>query len=506
MDLDLVPVRRALVSVWNKTGLTEFCRGLKECGVEIVSSGGTAEALAEAGIAVTLVSEVTGAAEMLGGRVKTLHPRIHAGILARRQDPSHQADLEANRIAPFELVVCNLYPFEKTVAEPSTTDAEAIEQIDIGGVTLIRAAAKNHDSVGVVTDPEQYSLVLAEVRRGGLGAETRHDLAHAAFFRTASYDAAIVNWFEEEEGSLPGRVVLPLEKVLDLRYGENPHQPAALYRQVGSSPWWEQGRLVQGKPLSFNNIYDAEAAWRLVSEIESPGVVIVKHANPCGVATAPRPVEAFIRAWDCDPLSAFGGVVALNSPLDEETAAAISEKFVEVVVAPEVWDLGAIKEGVRVLTATTPHGHDLDLRRIEDGLLVQGRDWEDGDGWETRSQRAPGHHEERDLRLAFTVASHTKSNAVVIVKEGAAVGVGAGDQSRVGAVEKALRQAGERAVGAVAASDAFFPFPDGLEALAGAGVTAIVAPIGSRNDGQVLAAADRLGLAFVAAPRRHFRH
>ena len=506
MELDLVPVTRALVSVWDKTGLVEFCRGLKECGIEIVSSGGTASALAEAGVAVTLVSDVTGAAEMLGGRVKTLHPRIHAGILARRKDPSHRADLEANRIDPFELVVCNLYPFEKTVADPATTDAEAIEQIDIGGVTLIRAAAKNHEFVGVVTSPDQYPLVLEEIRSGGLVGETRHDLAHAAFFRTASYDAAIVNWFEEEETGLPGRIVLPLERVLDLRYGENPHQQAALYRQVGSSPWWEQGRLVQGKPLSFNNISDAEAAWRLVSDIESPGAVIVKHANPCGVATAPKPVDAFIRAWECDPLSAFGGVIALNSPLDEETAAAISERFVEVVVAPEVWDLGDIKEGVRVLTATPPHGHDLDLRRIEDGLLVQGRDWEDSAGWETKSLRQPGHHEEGDLRLAFTVASHTKSNAVVIVKDLAAVGVGAGDQSRVGAVEKALRQAGARAVGAVAASDAFFPFPDGVEALAAAGVTAIVAPVGSRNDAQIVETADRLGLAFVAAPRRHFRH
>ncbi|MGH8957105.1 MAG: bifunctional phosphoribosylaminoimidazolecarboxamide formyltransferase/IMP cyclohydrolase [Acidimicrobiia bacterium] len=506
MDLDLIPVRRALVSVWDKAGLVDFCRGLKECGVEIVSSGGTAATLAEGGVAVTLVSEVTGAAEMLGGRVKTLHPRIHGGILARLNDPAHRADLADNQIDAFELVVCNLYPFEETVAEPATTEAEAIEQIDIGGVTLIRAAAKNYEFVGVVTDPEQYPLVLAEIRNGGLVGETRHDLAHAAFFRTASYDAAIVNWLEEEEDGLPERIVLPLERVLELRYGENPHQQAALYRVVGSAPWWERGRLVQGKPLSFNNIYDAEAAWRLVSEIESPGVVIVKHANPCGVATAPKLVDAFLRAWACDPLSAFGGVIALNSPLDEETAAVISERFVEVVVAPEVWDLGDIKEGVRVLTATPPHGLDLDLRRVEDGMLAQNRDWDDGAGWETRSEREPSHHEEASLRLALIVASHAKSNAVVIVNERAAIGVGAGDQSRVGAVEKALRQAGERAAGAVAASDAFFPFPDGVEALAAAGITAIVAPVGSRNDAQVLAAADRLGLAFIAAPRRHFRH
>jgi phosphoribosylaminoimidazolecarboxamide formyltransferase/IMP cyclohydrolase len=341
---------------------------------------------------------------------------------------------------------------------------------------------------------------------GALSATTRRDLARAAFYRTASYDAAIVSWLEEEEGALPERMVLPLERTLELRYGENPHQLAALYRVAGTSPWWEQGRLVQGKPLSFNNIYDAEAAWRLVSELESPAAVIVKHANPCGVARGPTVVDAFLRAWDCDPLSAFGGVIALNAPLDEETAAAISKKFVEVVVVPEVWELGGIKEAVRVLTAARPHSRDLDFRRVEDGILVQERDWDAGEGWETRSERAATHREESNLRLAFTVASYAKSNAVVIVQDGAAVGIGAGDQSRVGAVEKALRQAGPRAQDAVAASDAFFPFPDGIEALATAGVTAVVAPLGSRNDSEVLATADRLGLAFVAAPRRHFRH
>ena len=506
MDLDLIPVRRALVSVWDKTGLVEFCQGLAESGVEIVSSGGTAATLAAGGVAVTLVSDVTGVAEMLGGRVKTLHPRIHGGILARLTDPSHRADLDANDIAPFELVVSNLYPFEQAVADPVTTDEEAIEQIDIGGVALIRAAAKNHEFVGIVTDPGQYSMVLAEIRTGGLEGATRHDLAHAAFFRTASYDAAIVNWLEEDADRLPERMVVPMERVLDLRYGENPHQRAALYREVGSSSWWERARLVQGKPLSYNNLNDAESAWRLVTELEAPAAVIVKHANPCGAAIGPSPVDAFLRAWDCDPLAAFGGVIALNSPLGEETAAAISERFVEVVVAPEIWDLGEIKEGVRVLSAPPPHSRDLDLRRMEDGMLVQTRDGDDGTGWETISARRPSEIQLSELILAFTVASHAKSNAIVIVSDGAAVGVGAGDQSRVGAVERALQQAGERAGRAVAASDAFFPFPDGVEALAAAGVIAVVAPIGSRNDAQVVAAADRLGLVFVAAPRRHFRH
>jgi phosphoribosylaminoimidazolecarboxamide formyltransferase/IMP cyclohydrolase len=506
VDLEIIPVRRALVSVWDKTGLVEFCQGLAESGVEIVSSGGTAATLAAGGVAVTLVSDVTGVAEMLGGRVKTLHPRIHGGILARLTDPSHRADLAANDIAPFELVVSNLYPFEQAVADPATTDREAIEEIDIGGVALIRAAAKNHEFVGIVTDPGQYSMVLAEIRNGGLESETRHELAHAAFFRTASYDAAIVNWLEEDEDRLPERIVVPMERVLDLRYGENPHQRAALYREVGSSSWWERARLVQGKPLSYNNLNDAESAWRLVNELEAPAAVIVKHANPCGAAIGPTPVDAFLRAWDCDPLAAFGGVIAINSPLDEETAAVISERFVEVVVAPEVWDLGGIKEGVRILSAPLPHSGDLDLRRMEDGMLVQTRDGDDGTGWETISAKTASQIQHSELVLAFTVATHAKSNAIVIVSDGAAVGVGAGDQSRVGAVERALRQAGERAEGAVAASDAFFPFPDGVEALAAAGVAAIVTPVGSRNDPQVVAAADRLGLVFIAAPRRHFRH
>ena len=458
MELNRIPVRRALISVADKTGLLEFGRDLHELGIEIVSSGGTAAALAEAGVPVVLVSDVTGAAEMLGGRVKTLHPRIHGGILARISDPEHRSDLDREGIAPFELVVVTLYPFEETVADPAVTDDEAIEQIDIGGVALIRAAAKNHEFVGVVTDPGQYEWVLDEIREGGLSAEARHDLAHAGFYRTASYDAAIVNWFEEEDGMMPARMLLPLERAAELRYGENPHQIAALYRQRGQVAWWDQARLVQGKALSFNNVYDAEAAWRLVNEIEAPAVVIVKHANPCGVAIGSDVLAAFRRAWECDPLSAFGGVIALNRRLDKATAAAIGENFVEVVVAPEVASTEGIKDSVRVLAAPIPHGDDFDLRRVEGGFLIQKRDLELGEGWETVSRRQPTSQEGADLSLAVVVAAHTKSNAIVLVRDGAAVGVGAGDQSRVGAVTKALRQAGDWARGAVAASDAFFPF------------------------------------------------
>ena len=506
MDIGRIPVRRALISVADKTGLVDLGRGLHELGVEIVSSGGTAATLAEAGVPVLLVSDVTGAAEMLSGRVKTLHPRIHGGILARISDPDHRADLDREKIAPFEIVVVTLYPFEETVANPGVTDAEAIEQIDIGGVALIRAAAKNHEFVGVVTDPSQYESVLEEIRQGGLTAETRHDLAHGGFYRTASYDAAIVNWFEEEEGVMPARMVLPLERTAELRYGENPHQIGALYRQQGETAWWDQARLIQGKALSFNNVYDAEAAWRLVNEIESPAVVIVKHANPCGVAVGSDLLAAFRRAWDCDPVSAFGGVIAVNRPLDQATAEAIGENFVEVLVAPEVESTVGIKESVRVLTGAATHNRDFDLRRVEGGFLAQRRDPGPGQAWETVSVRQPTGQEVEDLRLALQVAAHAKSNAIVVVRDGAAVGIGAGDQSRVGAVTKALRQAGDWARGAVAASDAFFPFADGVEVLARAGVNAVAAPGGSRNDELVLEAANRLGITLVRVPLRHFRH
>jgi phosphoribosylaminoimidazolecarboxamide formyltransferase/IMP cyclohydrolase len=405
------------------------------------------------------------------------------------------------------LVVVNLYPFEATVALASTAWDDAIEQIDIGGPTMIRSAAKNHEFVGVVTSPDQYEQVLSEIESGGLELETRKDLARAAFFRTASYDAAIVNWLERDE-EVPGRLAIALEREAILRYGENPHQQAGIYRERGAAPWWKQARMVQGKEMSFNNYLDAESAWRLVNDLGQPGVVIVKHNNPCGVAVGSDVASAFQAAWDSDPQAAFGGVIAVNRPLEAALAEAIAGRFIEVLIVPRVETLGGLVDqpAVRVLEGPSPHGLDLDLRRVEGGLMAQRRDVVDLEGWEVLTARQPLPAELDDLRLAWTVAAHTKSNAVVVVVGGKTVGVGAGDQSRIGSARRALDQAGDRAVGAVAASDAFFPFPDGIELLAEAGVTGIVAPGGSKRDAEVLAVAEQLGLVFVRAQHRHFKH
>lgn len=505
---DLVRVERALISVHDKTGLVDFASKLVEAGVEIVSSGGTATALADAGVAVTPVEEVTGAPEMLGGRVKTLHPAIHGAILADLADPSHRSDVISRGLAPIQLVVVNLYPFEKTVAREGVEEPEAIEQIDIGGPTLIRAAAKNHAWVGVVTDPSQYDSVASAVAAGGLDRALRRSLAERAFFRTASYDAAIVNWISDDE--LPERLVLPLERQSELRYGENPHQAAASYRQVSEAAWWADARFVQGKALSFNNHLDSEAAWRLVNRFDSPAVVVVKHTNACGVAVGEDISGTYARAWECDPLSAFGGVVGINRSIDLPTAEMIVSKFVEVVVAPavesEAAEVLATKPNLRILVAEPPAVGDRDFRRLDGGFVMQYRDVGGPEDWEVVSERKPTESEMADLRFAWTVVSSTKSNAIVVAREGAAVGVGAGDQSRVGAAERALVRAGDRSRGAVAASDAFFPFADGLETLAEAGVVAVVEPGGSRRDDEVIAAANRAGVALVFTGRRHFLH
>ncbi len=499
--MTVVPVKRALISVYDKEGLVPFAQRLSAAGVAIVSSGGTAKTLGEAGVAVTEVEEVTGAPEMFGGRVKTLHPRIHGGILARLEVDSDVADLEANDIEPFQLVVVNLYPFRETVASGAGDD-EVIEKIDIGGPAMVRAAAKNFRHVGIVTSPGQYEEVAQAVEEGGLDDNLRKHLAATAFFQTASYDAAIVGWIGDD-------LVIPLRRVSELRYGENPHQPAALYVEDGARPWWRDAVQHQGKEMSFNNYADAEAAWRLASA--EPGVVaIVKHTNPCGAARGVATAETFERAWACDPLSAFGGVIAINGVVDETTARSISEKFVEVLICSGVTDealavLGQ-KSGVRVLVAAPPGDSDLDLSRLEQGFLVQARDGEASDAWEIVSERSPTEEEKLDLAFAWTVAMNTKSNAIVIIKDGAAVGVGAGDQSRVGAAERAVVKAGDRARGGAAASDAFFPFRDGLDALAEAGVTAVIEPGGSRNDQEVIDAANEHGIALVFASNRHFRH
>lgn len=507
--MSVIPVKRALVSVYDKSGLVDFARRLAAAGVEIVSSGGTARTLTEAGVAVTPVEEVTGAPEMLGGRVKTLHPMIHGAILADLGEESHRADLGARGIEPFQLVVVNLYPFVQTVSRADATDREIVEEIDIGGPAMVRAAAKNHAWVGVVTDPDQYEEVAQAVEGSGLDDELRRVLAARAFFRTAAYDAAIVGWLHAAD-DLPERMVVPLERVEVLRYGENPHQPGASYRQVGEPAWWADGSLLQGKAMSFNNHIDAEAAWRLACRFQQPAVVIVKHTNPCGVAVADAVAEAYGRAWECDPVSAFGGVVGVNRPLDAATAESIAGKFVEVVVAPgldeEAASILAAKPDLRVLVAAAPVADDLDLRRLDGGFVAQPRDRVGQEQWRVVSERPPTDEEMDDLRFAWTVAASTKSNAIVVARQRTAVGVGAGDQSRVGAAERALARAGERSRGAVAASDAFFPFADGLEVLAAAGVTAVVEPGGSRRDQEVIAAADGVEVALVFTDTRHFLH
>jgi phosphoribosylaminoimidazolecarboxamide formyltransferase/IMP cyclohydrolase len=502
VGLSRVEVKRALISVYDKTGLVPFAERLAAAGVEIVSSGGTAVALTVAGITVSTVAEVTGAPEMLGGRVKTLHPSIHGAILARTDDEQDLADLETNGIQPFQLVVVSLYPFRETLTTPGVTESEIIEKIDIGGPTMVRAAAKNHRYVGVVTSSGQYDRVASAVEGGGLDDELRRELAAEAFFHTTSYDAAIVGWIGHDR-------VIPLRHVSDLRYGENPHQPASTYVEDGARPWWALATQHQGKEMSFNNYVDAEAAWRLVSAY--PGLVaIVKHTNACGAAYGDDVAATFERAWACDPVSAFGGVIGVNGTLDAVTAKSIADKFVEVVVCARVDEearrILESKENLRLLEAPPPGDGDLDLRRVEAGLLVQSRDSTAGEEWETVSEREPTEAERAELGFAWMVAMHTKSNAIVVVKEQAAVGVGAGDQSRVGAAERAIARAGERASGAVAASDAFFPFRDGLDVLARAGVTAVVEPGGSRNDQELIDAANEHGMALVFAGRRHFRH
>jgi phosphoribosylaminoimidazolecarboxamide formyltransferase/IMP cyclohydrolase len=502
-----IAVSRALISVSDKTGLTQFAQALVDQGVEIVSSGGTSAHLQDAGIPVRRVVDVTGASEMLGGRVKTLHPNIHGAILADLGRPDHRRDLADIGLDPFQLVVVNLYPFESAVRRGADY-ATAIENIDIGGPTLIRAAAKNHAWVAVVVYPDRYDEVLAAVAGGGTTAELRESLSKDAFFRTAKYDAAIVNWLERDGGD---RLVLPLTKKSELRYGENPQQSAALYATDDADGWWSHAEVVQGKEMSFNNYADADAAWKLVSDLRPRSAAVLKHMNACGAASGESMAEAFAKAWECDPVSAFGGVIALNEELDGDTAEAIAKYFVEIVIAPSVdadaREILSTQKNLRVLVAPPLSDSDLDVRTIDDGFLIQERDEKPSSAasWEAKT-REPTESELRDLEMAWTVCAHTKSNAIVIVKDGAAVGVGAGDQSRVGAVERALLRAGERAKGAVCASDAFFPFRDGPDALAAAGITAIVEPGGSVRDDEVAESAIEHDVALLFTGQRHFRH
>ena len=502
-DRGWVPVRRALLSVYDKTGLVDFARDLAGLGVELIASGGTATALNEAGVAVTKVEDVTGAPEMLGGRVKTLHPKIHGGILADRGQESHRADMEAQGITGIDLVVVNLYPF---LERPS------IETIDIGGPTMVRAAAKNQAWVGVVTNPARYGALVDELRAAGgcLSAATRADLALDAFAHTAHYDAAIVRWLDPEP--LPRHLMIPLERVASLRYGENPHQLGARYRHLLGTGWLDGMVQHGGKELSFINLLDAEASWSLVNTFSEPACVIVKHANPCGVATGAGVADAYRRAFECDSLSAFGGVVAVNRPVDAALAAAIGEVFTEVVLAPafepEAREALSAKKNLRLLECPAPQRDRFDLRRAGGGFLVQEPDTIEADttAWKVVTRRAPTEAEWADLAFAWKVCAAVGSNAIVLAKEGRAYGIGAGQQSRVHATEIAARKAAGRATGGVCASDAFFPFRDGLDAAVAAGAAAVAQPGGSVRDDEVIAAADEAGIAMVFTGKRHFRH
>jgi phosphoribosylaminoimidazolecarboxamide formyltransferase/IMP cyclohydrolase len=520
------PVRRALISVSDKGGLVPFAMELAGHGIALVSTGGTAKTLSDAGLAVTEVATVTDFPEMLDGRVKTLHPAIHGGLLARRDRPDHLAALAEKGIGEIDLLVCNLYPFAQTVASGAGRE-DCVENIDIGGVALIRAAAKNHEFVAVVTDPADYDAVLIEMGQGGaIGANLRRKLAAKAFALTAAYDSAISGWMAREERiEFPETVALAGRLVEVTRYGENPHQAGALYRTDERRPGVASARLLQGKEMSYNNYADTDAAFELVAEFAEPAVVIVKHANPCGVATGASLRVAWERALACDPVSAFGGIVAVNRTLDAATAEEIFKLFVEVVIAPEI-DAAAVvlfarKGALRLLaTGGMPDAvaSGMTFRSLAGGFLMQGRDRAVAapNDLKTVTKRAPSAAEITDLIFADMVAKHVKSNAIVFAKGGATVGIGAGQPSRVDSVKIAVAKASDMQKaagllesptrGSVLASDAFFPFADGIEAAIAAGVTAVIQPGGSRRDDEVIAAADKAGIAMVFSGTRHFRH
>ncbi len=519
-----IAVKQALISVSDKSGLVDFARALSDRGVRILSTGGTARALIENGITVTEVGDYTGFPEMLDGRVKTLHPKIHGGILARREVPEHLSAIERAGIEPIDMVVVNLYPFAQTVARPDCTLAEAVENIDIGGPTMVRAAAKNYPGVAVVTDPGDYGTVMVELeaRRGALTLETRFELAKKAFAHTAAYDAAIGNYLtgldaDGRAGTFPDRLTLQWQKAQAMRYGENPHQQAAFYRDATPPPGsLAQYTQLQGKELSYNNIADADAAWECVKTFAGTACVIVKHANPCGAAETGDCLTAYERAFATDPTSAFGGIIAFNRAVDGRTAEAVAKQFVEVVIAPEVSAEArtafASKTNVRVLAV--PMGHDVqayDFKRVGGGLLVQTPDAKNVERAELKvvTRRAPSDAEWSDLLFAWRVAKYVKSNAIVFCGDGRTLGVGAGQMSRVDSARIAAikaQNAGLSLAGSVVASDAFFPFRDGVDVVAQAGAKAVIQPGGSVRDDEVIAAADELGIAMVFTGVRHFRH
>ncbi len=521
-----IRVRRALISVSDKTGVADFARALAGLGVELLSTGGTASALREAGLEVTDVSEFTGQAEILGGRVKTLHPRLHAALLARREDPEHMATLQQEGIEPIDLVCVNLYPFEQTIAGHEVGVETAIENIDIGGPTMIRAAAKNHAGVAVIVKPESYDAVCAELEEsaGEISASTRHWLANEAFAQTARYDAAISRWFSTPYEDFPEHLAVAYEKVLDLAYGENPHQRAALYAEVGiRSHVLSRVSKLHGRALSFNNVLDLDSARRLVEDFEEPACVIVKHNNPCGVAIGESALHAYEKALACDPMSAFGGVIALNRAIGVPLAKALNQNFVEVLIAPGYED-GALdilqqKETIRILCEEERRRRDpgeRDVKRVLGGLLIQDRDGdpEPRELMEVVTSAEPSEEQWGDLLFAWTVVRHVRSNAIVIAKDGATLGIGAGQMSRVDsvrlAVEKCRQARGEKAadllLDSALASDAYFPFADGPQLAIEAGTSTVIQPGGSKRDGLVIEACEDAGVAMVFTKHRHFRH
>jgi phosphoribosylaminoimidazolecarboxamide formyltransferase/IMP cyclohydrolase len=521
----MAAIKQALISVSDKTGVLEFAKGLHQLGITILSTGGTAKILADNGIPVTEVADYTGFPEMLDGRVKTLQPKVHAGILARRDLPEHVATLEKYRIPTIDLVVVNLYPFGATVAKPDCTLADAIENIDIGGPTMVRAAAKNHQHVVIVTDSTDYSTILTEMHANGgeVSNATRFDLAKKAFSHSAAYDSAISNYLttihtDGTRSEYPTQINFNFAKVQDMRYGENPHQKAAFYRDLDAV----QGGIanytqLQGKELSYNNIGDADAAWECVKTFEQPACVIVKHANPCGVAIADAPLNAYKFAYATDPTSAFGGIIAFNRELDADTATTITaNQFVEVIIAPSVTEAAqqvvAAKQNVRLLTVPLSKSHNqYDFKRVSGGLLVQSPDTLDVQAGQLRvvTKAQPSAEQLQDLLFAWRVAKYVKSNAIVFCKDGRTLGVGAGQMSRVDSTRIATIKAKNATcslVDSVVASDAFFPFRDGVDVLAEAGAKAVIQPGGSMRDEEVIAAADEHGLVMVFTGYRHFRH
>jgi phosphoribosylaminoimidazolecarboxamide formyltransferase/IMP cyclohydrolase len=526
MDDTPLPIRRALISVSDKTGIVEFARALADRGAEILSTGGTAKALRGAGVAAREVSEHTGFPEILDGRVKTLVPQIHGGLLGRRDSDEHVAQMRAHGLAPIDLLAVNLYPFEATVAAGAAFD-DCVENVDIGGPAMIRSAAKNHAHVAVVTEPSQLAEVLAELEaRGGTTLALRRRLAAAAFARTAAYDAAIARWFAGQAAGegFPARLSFSGAIRQTLRYGENPHQRAAFYLDGTARRGIATAEQLQGKELSYNNLNDTDAAFECVAEFERPAIVVVKHANPCGAAEAPTLAEAWERALRCDPVSAFGGIVAANRALDRATAERVAEIFTEVVIAPDAdegaREVFARKRNLRLLVTgglPDPAAPGLAVKSVAGGFLAQTRDAGRVSAADLRvvTKRAPTERELADLLFAFRVAKHVKSNAIVYAKDGATTGIGAGQMSRVDSARiaawkgsEAAGGAGEPALtrGSVVASDAFFPFADGLQAAAAAGATAVIQPGGSVRDAEVIAAADAAGLAMVFTGMRHFRH